>query len=147
MTGLSTLPQWRLPHSTKAIIEEKVNEMLTAGIISPSESPYCSPALLVRKPDNSYRFCVDYREVNSQSYKSIHPVPNIIETLEAVAGRQYYSIIDAKSAYHQIEMEESSKQYTAFHTPSGAYHFNRLCFGLHEAPATSNRCINHIMRK
>ena len=121
--------------------------MLTSGIISASDSPYCSPVLLVRKPDNTYRFAVDYRKINAMAYKSSYPLANIIETLEAVAGSQYYSIIDAKSAYHQIEMEEASKQYTAFHTPSGAYHFNRMSFGLQGAPATWNRCINQILRK
>ena len=140
-------PQWRLPHSSKATIEEKVKEMLATGVISPSTSPWCSPVILVKKPSGEARFAIDYRQLNQITEKDNFPVPNITETLESVSGKKFYTIIDAKSAYHQIEMEHKSKPMTAFHTPSGAYHFNRMPFGLSNAPATWNRTISQILRR
>ena len=58
--------------------------MLSAGIIQPSDAAWASPVCLVRKKDNTYRFCVDYRKLNAVSHKDAHPLPDIREALDSL---------------------------------------------------------------
>ena len=82
--------------------------MLEQDIIQPSTSPWSSPVVLVRKPDESDRFCVDFRKVNSVTKKDSYPLPRIAETLDVFNGAQFMSSLDFHSGYWQISMDPSS---------------------------------------
>ncbi|GFQ68628.1 hypothetical protein TNCT_86801 [Trichonephila clavata] len=71
--------------------------MLKRNIIRPSESPWSSPVVLVRKKDGSWRFCVDYRRLNQVTKKDVYPLPRIDDTLDCLKGVQYFSSMDMHS--------------------------------------------------
>ena len=140
------LRSYRTSPANKEEIDKQVDEMLQTGIISPSVSPWSFPVVLVKKPDNSMRFCVDYRRLNSITRKDGHPIPRISEALDALGGAKIFSTLDLRSGYWQLQVAEDSKEKTAFITHNGLYEFNRLPFGLCNSAATFQRAMTHILR-
>ena len=115
--------------------------MLDAGVIQLSCS-WCNAVVLVRKKDGSLRFCIDFRRLNTLTFKDSHPLPHICETLESLAGAAHYSTIDMNSGFWQVPMDEESKQYTAFTLGSmGLYECESMPFGLCNDPPTFQRLI------
>ena len=121
---------YRVSQDVKQEIDRQVTEMLGRGVIQPSVSPYASPVVLVKKSDNSYRFCVDYRKLNSVTKKDSFPLPRIDDTLDMLQGAKYFTTLDLMSGYWQISMESSSVEETAFITYGGLYEFRVMPFGL-----------------
>ena len=114
--------------------------MLDAGVIRPSNSPWCNAIVLVRKKDGSLRFCINFRRLNALTVKDSHPLPRICETLESLAGTAHYTTIDMNSGFWQVPMDEESKQYTAFSLGSmGLYECESMPFGLCNALPTFQR--------
>ena len=114
--------------------------MLDAGVIRPSNSPWCNAVVLVRKKDGSLCFCIDFRRLNSLTVKDSHPLPRICETLESLVGAAHYTTIDMNSGFWQVPMDDESKQYTAFTLGSmGLYECESMPFGLCNAPPTFQR--------
>ena len=103
----------------KTEIERQVTELLTAGLIVPSASPFASPVLLVQKKDGSWRFCIDYRRLNSMTIKNRFPMPLVDEILDELAGTQFFTSLDMTAGYHQIRMAEEDEGKTAFKTHHG----------------------------
>lgn len=129
------------------ILDEELNKMLSQDIIEPSCSPWSSPALLVPKKGGlEYRFCVDYRALNTVTKKDAYPLPYISSILERLKGARWLSSLDIKSAYHQVAVKESSRELTAFTIPGrGLFHFKRMPFGLTNAPATWQRLVDQVL--
>ena len=93
--------------------------------------------MLVKKKDGAPRFCVDYRKLNAQTTDEASALPVINEALRDLSSAKVFSVLDLKSGYWQIPMDQRSKHLTAFTTPDGAtYQFRRMPFGLKNAPAT-----------
>ena len=126
-------------------VREHLKLMLDAGVIRPSNSPWCNAIVLVRK-DGSLRFCIDFRKLNSLTVKDSHPLPCICETLESLTGAAHYSTFDMNSGFWQVPMDEESKQYTAFTLGCmGLYKCESMPFGLCNAPPTFQRLMQNCL--
>ena len=105
-----------------------------------------SSVAMVRKKDDSLRFCVDFRQLNAATVKDAHPLPRIDDLLDALHGAKWFSTLDLKSGYWQVPITEQDKAKTAFRTSSGQlFEFNQIPFGLCIAPATFSRLMDRIL--
>ena len=136
----------RIPPPQLDEVREHLKLMLHAGVIWPSNSPWCNAVVLVRKKDGSLHFCIDFRKLNSLTVKDSHPLPHICETLESLPGAAHYSKFDMNSGFWQVPMDKESKQYTAFTLGSmGLYECESMPFGLCNAPPTSQRLMQNCL--
>ncbi len=129
----------RIPPADFEDARKHIRDLLAKKIIRESESPYASAIVLVRKKNGDLRLTVDYRWLNSRTIRDQYNIPKIEETLHSLSGAAWFSCLDLKSGYYQIEMEEEDKQKTAFWCPLGFYEFNRMPQGICNAPATFQR--------
>ncbi len=95
-----------------------------------STAAWLSPIVLVNNPSGDKRMCLGYRKVNKQLTTDIHPLPNLEELVEHVAGNHYYATLDLKDAYYQLLLDEASWDLTTFSEGINLYRFKRLPFGL-----------------
>ncbi|UYV62540.1 hypothetical protein LAZ67_2000988 [Cordylochernes scorpioides] len=137
---------YRVSQVERQTIQNEVDKMLKGGIVQLSESPWSSPVVLVKKKNGSWRFCVDYRHLNKITKKDVYPLPRIDDTLDCLRGASYYSSMDLRSGYWQIEVDEADREKTAFITPDGLYEFKVMPFGLCNAPATFERMMDTLLR-
>ena len=124
----------------------QVQQMLSSNVIRPSNSPWASPMVMVRKKDGRLRFCVDFRQLNAATVKDAHPLPRIDDLLDALHGAKWFSTLDLKSGYWQVLISEQDNAKTAFRTSSEQlFEFNQIPFGLCNAPATFSRLIDRVL--
>lgn len=135
----------RLPLAQREEAFKAVKDMQKQGIIEPSVSPWASPVVLVKKKDGSTRFCVDYRKLNDLTKKDSYPLPRIDSTLDELAGSTWFSTLDLKSGYWQVEVEEKDREKTAFSVGNGLWQYNVMAFGLCNAPATFERLMENVL--
>ncbi len=100
----------RLPFNHHQEVREMVDKVLQHEIIEPAHEPWSSPIVLVRKKDDSTRFCVDFRRLNSITRKDTHPLPRIDDTLDALSRASWFSTLDLASGYWQVELAESDRE-------------------------------------
>ncbi|GFX59835.1 hypothetical protein TNCV_4130781 [Trichonephila clavipes] len=106
----------RLPFAKQEEVQKLINDRKDNYVIEPSSSPWASPVVLVKEKDCSTRFCVDYRPLNGVTKKDRHHLPRIDDTLDTLAGNTWFSTLDLKSGFWQIELHPDDKEKTAFTT-------------------------------
>ena len=135
-----------MPYALRKQLEEELDKLLKINCIEPTNSPYASPIVLVRKPDKNLRLCVDYRNINKDTILDRYPLPRMDELLDAIGNQKamYFTTLDLMRGYHQVKMAEESKEKTAFACHRGLYQYCRMPFGLTSAPATFQRLMDKL---
>ena len=134
-----------IPQSFREEFKKTLQEMKDAGMVVDSNSPWCSPVRLVRKPDGSIRVCVDFRKLNSVTTKDSFPIPTIDHIIQHLGNAKIYSSLDLAQGYHQIRMDKDSCKYTAFATSTGLYEYRVMAMGLTNSCATFQRILNKVL--
>ena len=136
----------RIPPQMYDEVKTHLQEMLDLGAIRPSNSPWASAIVLVRKKDGRLRFCIDLRKLNNRTVKDAYSLPRIESILDSLGGAQIFSTLDLKAGYWQVEMAEECKAYTAFTCgPLGFYECDTMPFGATNAPATFQRLMHDCL--
>ncbi|CAB0016930.1 unnamed protein product [Nesidiocoris tenuis] len=145
--------QYKTPVKQKEIMERIVQEHLTEGIIRPGTGAWQSPCLLVPKrtlidgeTKLSWRMVVDFRKLNKITTPEFFPLPRVQECLDQMAGSQYFTTLDLRSGYHQVKIKEEDIEKTGFATHDGVWCFERMPFGLSNAPATFQRMAASLVK-
>jgi len=127
---------YRLPQSVENQVQKEINRLLEAGVIRESLSDFCSPMVPVKKKDSDeIRITVNFSRLNAKMKDIAFPMTNPMTLLGKVAGKKRVSSVDMRQRFFQIELEESSKKFTAFWSGNSSYEFNRSAMGLKTSPA------------
>ena len=146
----NTLPISHRPYRISPLeaeyLQKELDKYCKLGVISPSNSPWAAPVILVKKKNGEYRMVIDYRKLNSVTKKDAYPLPRIDDLLDTLGKAKVFSALDMRAGFHQVPLDESSKELTAFTTKFGTYHYNTLPMGLVNSPATFQRLIDICFR-
>lgn len=142
-------PVRRLPFGLRDKVDKKLDELLQEDIIEevpcgPTE--WTSPLVVVPKPDGDIRICVDMRRANGAIERERHPIPTIEEVLHDLNGSTVFSKLDLRWGFHQIELDEESRQITTFVTHRGLYRYKRLMFGITSAPEKYQKIVSDVLQ-
>ena len=140
-----TSPLYKLSIEHLELLRQTLGELTKKGFIEPSTASYQSPVLFAKKPGGGWRFCVDFRKLNSITKKDRHPLPLISETLDRLGKAKIFTKLDIRQAFHRIRMHPDSVDLTAFRTRYGSFQWRVVPFGLTNGPATFQAYINSVL--
>ncbi|GKB49211.1 reverse transcriptase domain-containing protein [Tanacetum coccineum] len=129
----------------RKIVKEEVAEWLKAGIVRKVRYPtWVANPILVKKPDDSWRMCNDFKDLNKACPKDLYPLPEIDWKIESLMGFKYKCFLNTYKGYHQIQMTKKDEEKTAFHTDEGVFCYTKMPFGLKNVGATYQRLVDTI---
>ncbi|MCO5587968.1 hypothetical protein L7F22_041921 [Adiantum nelumboides] len=140
---IKTLIRQRSPMEMERI-NKAIDDMLTKGVIVPSNSDWASEPHLVKKDDGSYRFCIDFRPLNQVTQHDVYPLSRLDDLLDQLGQSKYFTSLDLASGYWQIPLNPDDAHKIALRTLRGFYQFSRMPFGLSNARSTFQRIANQI---
>lgn len=144
---VSSAPYRQTP-KMRAELERQLEEMKRHGIIEESNSVWHSPVVMVKKPNNEWRFCVDYRKLNAVTELMAFPIPHMTEVFDTLAESkaEIFSTLDLRSGFWQVPLDKASKSRSAFITHQGIFEFNRLAFGMVNAPMSFQSLMTKVLK-
>ncbi|XP_038106540.1 uncharacterized protein K02A2.6-like [Culex quinquefasciatus] len=137
----------RPPIALQSRIEDKINALLASDIIEPVEEgcQWVSPLVTVVKDNGDLRLCVDMRRANTAILRERHIMPTIEDFLPRFTTAKYFSRLDVKEAFHQVELKEESRYITTFITHVGLFRYKRLMYGIVIASEVFQRIMEQIL--
>lgn len=126
-------------------VREEFDSMLSSGICKISNSEWASPLVIIKK-NNKLRIAGDYRKLNSKTTPDRYPLPNLQDSTQQLSGKSIFSSIDLVRAFHNIPVFPDDVPKTAVISPVGLYEYNRMPFGLRNAPSTFQRFMNAVLK-
>lgn len=138
-------PPYRVSYKDEQTQRNEIDKLLKQGVIEESSSPWSSPIVLVRKKDGSIRFCVDFRKLNNITVKDAFPIPRIEDIFDHLSDAQFYTTIDFKAGYFQVELDPKDRPKTAFSTRDQHYQFTVLPQGVTNGPPAFQRIVSRIL--
>jgi hypothetical protein len=139
-------PMFRYSPAELAEMTSQVNELLQAGLIQKSTSPFGALVLFVKKKTGEFRMCVDYRALNKVTLPNRYPLPRKDDLLDRMQGAKVFSSLDLLSAYHQIRLVDDDVVLTAFKTPFGLFEYEAMPFGLTNDPSVFMAAMNDVLQ-
>ena len=137
----------RYSPSDVKFIDSEIKRMLDEGIIEESTSAWRAQVVVANK-NTKPRLVVDYSQtINRYTEADAYPLPIIDDLINSIAQNKYFSIIDLKSAYHQLILDKNDRPMTAFQANQGLYQFTRLSMGLSNAVAVFQRVLNKLIKE
>ena len=139
--------QYQIPHKYKCELEKNHKQMERDGIIEESKSSFNSPLIVVKKKRGEIRPVIDFRELNKMVIAEHYPLPRIDDMLSNLGGAKKFSCLDLRSAFHQIELSENSRELTAFSVNFRKYNFKKLPFGYCNSPGVFQSIMCKALKK
>ena len=140
-------PPYRLSFTEQEELKKQLQILSNSNLIRPSNSPFGSPVLFVKKKSGELRMCVDFRALNNITVKNRYPLPRIDDMLDQLSNAKVFSKLDLTSGYWQVRVKDEDIAKTAFSTRYGHYEFLVMPFGLCNAPATFQYLMNSIFHE
>ena len=135
---------YRLPLAKRRDAEVEIAAMAERDLIEPSTSPWSSPAIIVPKKNGGIRFGIDYRRLNKVKISDSMPLPRCDDSLDALWGSKWFSILDLRQRFFQVGLDKESRSLTAFCIPgNGLWQFKVVPFGSMTSPA----CFERVMER
>ena len=131
----------------RAKIMQEVVEMMKLGVIEPSNSAWGARVVLVKKPDGSARFCIDWRGLNGCTTRDVYPLCRTDDILDRLSGATWFSKIDLYKGFWQCPLRLEDRPKSAFITPDGLFQWTRMGFGLCNGTASFSRMMDHVLAK
>jgi transposase InsO family protein len=141
-------PLRKIPYGLRDKVDEQIGDLLEKDIIEKVEdspSQWVSPLVVVPKSSGEYRICVDMRRANEAIVRERHPIPTIEDVLNEMNGAKMFSKLDLKWGFHQVELDEESRDITTFRTHAGIFRYKRLMFGISSAPEKYQNVIHNVI--
>ena len=141
-------PPYRQTPKVRAELERQLEEMKKHGIIEESTSPWHCPAVMVKKPNNEWWFCVVYRKLNTVTETMSFPIPHMSDKFDTLAESkaEIFSRLDLRSGFWQVGLDKATKMKSGFIRQSGVYEFNRLAFGMVNAPIRFQSLMTKVLK-
>ena len=143
-----TVPPRTIPYHLKARVDEAISQMEESGVIEPhpmdEPAPWVSCAQIVPKPDGEVRITLDARNINKAIQSSNHPIPRHEDIKAQLAGAKFFSKLDFKSAFWQLELHPESRYLTVFHANDKLYRYKRLLMGVKPAQGELNNALRPL---
>nr|CAI5841731.1 unnamed protein product [Callosobruchus analis] len=137
----------KIPFALKSKVKQKLDEMINENIIAPITEPtdWVHPIVIVPKPNNDIRVCMDPRALNQYIKRELFPIPTTDCLFNEVAGAKFFTLLDASQAFLQIPLDEDSSKLCTIATPWGRFRYLRLPYGISSAPEIFQRYIQEIL--